>query len=172
MNTTYLKALRNITAAACLLLAQTLFSTANISAAKNTKRAYTKENPLIVGCNWDFAPYQFVSDKDEATGYDVELISIILEKNDIPYKFVVTGWRNLIDGLNNETIDLIIIPRSKRLANEFYTTRNAYTYYEIKAAALTDTKSINSYEELADVNGTIALESSSPFLYDFIKENR
>lgn len=171
MNTTYLKALRNITAVACLLLAQALFSTANISAAKNTKRAYTKENPLIVGCNWDFAPYQFVSDKDEATGFDIELISIILEKNDIPYKFVVTGWRNLIDGLNNETIDLIITPRSKRLANEFYTTRNAYTYYEIKAAALTDTKSINSYEELADVNGTIALEISSPSLYDFIEEN-
>ena len=39
---------------------------------------FTEEHPLIVACDWDFRPFEFLDSDGEPAGYNVEVLDIIL----------------------------------------------------------------------------------------------
>ena len=46
---------------------------------------YTEEHPLIIACDWDFRPFEFLDSDGLPAGYNVELLGIILDKLNIPH---------------------------------------------------------------------------------------
>ena len=41
---------------------------------------YTEEHPLIVACDWDFRPFEFLDSEGSPDGYNVEVLDIILNR--------------------------------------------------------------------------------------------
>ena len=41
---------------------------------------YTKDRPLTIVCDWDFQPYEFLNSDGQPAGYNVDVLSRILDK--------------------------------------------------------------------------------------------
>ncbi len=78
-----------------------------------------KRETVTIACDWDFAPYEFRSNKGQNEGYCVEVLSNILKDLDIPHKFVMSSRQNAIDSFRHKKVDLII-DYGKRFEGENY----------------------------------------------------
>ena len=68
---------------------------------------YTDEHPLIVACDWDFRPFEFLDSEGEPAGYNVEVLDIILNRLEIPHKFVMQEWQAASDMFIKHEADLL-----------------------------------------------------------------
>ena len=62
-----------------------------VSSSKETF-GYSKEKPLIIVSDWDFQPFEFLNNEGKPSGYNIEVLDLILNKLDIPHKFVMQEW--------------------------------------------------------------------------------
>ena len=49
---------------------------------------YDKGNTLVVMCDWDLPPYEFLDDEGRPAGYTIELLDLVLNNLDIPHTFL------------------------------------------------------------------------------------
>ena len=68
---------------------------------------FTEEHPLIVACDWDFRPFEFLDSEGEPAGYNVEVLDIILNRLEIPHKFVMQEWQTASDMFIRHEADLL-----------------------------------------------------------------
>ena len=95
---------------------------------------YTEENPLIVSCDWDFRPFEFQdSNNGEPSGYNVEVLDIILDRLEIPHKFVMQEWQPASDMFFNHEADLLHALSSNYKSRPFIQTKKYINYYNVCA---------------------------------------
>lgn len=63
---------------------------------------------IVVGTSADYPPYEFIDDKGNFVGFDMDLIRAIGEKIGKQVKIVDMGFDTLIAGLQNQKIDVVI----------------------------------------------------------------
>lgn len=73
-----------------------------------TSRHYTKEHPLVYEDAWDLWPYVFLDDAGKPTGYNVELIELIMKELNIPYKIQLKPTHQALEDLRNGHSDLML----------------------------------------------------------------
>jgi polar amino acid transport system substrate-binding protein len=64
-------------------------------------------NKIIVGTSADFKPFEYVDDNGTIVGFDIELITIILENLNYTVEVKDIGWDPLIESLRVGNIDVI-----------------------------------------------------------------
>lgn len=111
-------------------------------------RLYSESEPLLIACDWDFAPYEFAHD-GQATGFHVDVLKAILKELNIPYKFVMNTRIQGVKAFKEKKADLIFDYRS-RFANDSnsYTSRSTFHYYSLELATRQDTPPIRSINQL------------------------
>ena len=70
-------------------------------------RAYTEDAPLVIVCDWDFPPFEFLNEKNQPDGYNIDLLSIILQRMDIPFRFEMKDRNEANEAFKNRKADLI-----------------------------------------------------------------
>ena len=108
---------------------------------------YTKERPLVVACNWELPPYEFSNDKGKPDGYDVELISNILDGLNIPYEIKMKESSIVFRMFEEHKADLIVDPTSRYDTLPYHRSRTILNYYRVQAAV-----NINR-QEAVDLSG-------------------
>ena len=58
-----------------MLLLLTLF---NIGSEAKLSDRYTKQKPLVILCDWDMPPYEYLDDQGQPAGYTMEMLNLIL----------------------------------------------------------------------------------------------
>ena len=122
------------------------------AAADGNRTAYTKERPLIVVSDWDFAPYEYSNDKGEPEGYNVEIIREILNRLGIPHVFLMREWSQAIETFNEGKADLIVYPvgdMPHTNAKRYY-SRKMLAPYKIKAAYKRGTPPLKELSQLGN----------------------
>ena len=119
-----------------------------LRAEANYMRDYTNENPLIIVSDWEFPPYEFRNDHGEPDGYNVEVLNMILDKLNIPHKYVMMEWYKCTEAFDNHEADLIHALKFKYEGPEFEYTRNMITYYNIRAIRLRSTRPLRRFSQL------------------------
>ena len=119
-----------------------------LRAEANYMRDYTNENPLIIVSDWEFPPYEFRNDHGDPDGYNVEVLNLILDKLNIPHKFVMMEWYKCTEAFDNHEADLIHALKFKYEGPEFEYTRNMITYYNIRAIRLRSTRPLRRISQL------------------------
>ena len=119
-----------------LLIATLMLTAPTLTAAQSTvlTQRYTKERPVVIVGDWDKPPYEFLNDKGEPAGSNVEIISTIMRELNLPYKFVMKEWGNAIKTFQRGEADLILANVRRFQGPPYVTSQNIINYYRIKVA--------------------------------------
>lgn len=101
--------------------------------------SYSKERPLIILCDWDFAPYEFSNDNGQPDGYNVDLFDMILKKLNIPHKFVTMDWTQALAAFEHRDGDLIVDRAYHYHGRPYVRSNNTLYYYKVCIASLPST---------------------------------
>ncbi len=62
---------------------------------------------LIIKGDWAYPPYEFINEKGEADGFNVELIRAIMKELKMPYDLTLDDWPTILQELEDGKIDLV-----------------------------------------------------------------
>ena len=120
------------------------------TASAQRTHEYTQEKPLIIVSDWEFPPYEFSNDRGEPDGYNIEVLNLILERLNIPHRFVMKEWYQCIETFNNREADLIHALATNYRKEPYEMTTNLILYYRIKAVRLESTPPFPSLSRLSE----------------------
>ena len=119
----------------------------NIRGEAKLSDRYTEQRPLTMVCDWELPPYEFFNDVGEPSGYTIELLTIILDKLNIPYEFVPREKPLDADSLKYIS-DIFILSEYYPSHDEFYVTSNVIYYYKMMLAMRNETPSVASITDI------------------------
>ena len=94
-----------------LLLLIIIFLAAPAHAQTETKeggvREYTDANPLVYEDAWDLWPYAFLNENGEPVGYNIDLLKLIFNELDIPYRIKLRPTQDALNDLKAGRADLM-----------------------------------------------------------------
>ena len=122
--------------------------------------AQGKEHTIVVACDWDFAPYEYINSDGHSSGYNIDVLHTILKRLGRPHQFVMKARKQSIEAFEEGQADLII-DYADRFNNPRYSrTRSIIEYYGISIASR---KGVSPVTEPAELNGCgkVVLNSSN-----------
>ena len=78
----------------------------------------TEKIKVRVGTEGTFAPFSYTDDKDNLTGYDIEVVKEIGQRAGIEFEFLPTPWDGMFLGLESGKFDMIANQISKNPERE------------------------------------------------------
>ena len=147
------------------------------SSAKNSF-GYTEEKPLIIVSDWDFQPFEFLNNEGKPSGYNIELLDLILSHLNIPHKFVMQEWYLATEMFENHQADLIHALYTYYKEEPYVQTKKYINYYNVKAARRLDTPPLATIKNLT-AKDTLILKNNDyaalhikeikdlPFAYEY-----
>ena len=120
----------------------------HLSFSPSWAQKYTKEQPLVIVCDWDFRPFEFINVEGQPTGYNIDVMHMVLNKLDIPHKFVMEEWHVATDMFKNHDADLIHALYFFFKDDPFVATQKYINYYNLKVARRSDAQPLNKLRDL------------------------
>lgn len=118
-----------------------------------------------VGVDSDYPPYDFFDEKGQATGFDVDILRAIGEKQNIQFDFTPTEWSDIVAGLENKQFKIALsgFAYSDERA-EKYQVSNTYAYGQdiIVSVKKSKVKAPKTLESLK--NYTVITLGDSPYI--------
>ena len=150
----------------------------SFSPARAQHYGYTDERPLVIAADWDFQPFEFLNAEGQPSGYNIEVLDLILTKKGIPHKFVMQEWHTVNEMFAHHEADLIHALSINFKGHPYITTKKYINYYTLRAARNLDTPPLNSLRHLAkgdtlmlkeDDYGALTLRAmgEQPFVQEF-----
>lgn len=121
---------------------------ATVSAADHY--GYTDEAPLVIAADWDFQPFEFVNTDGKPSGYNIEVLDLILTQMGIPHKFVMGEWHTVNEMFARHEADLIHALTINFKGHPYVTTKKYINYYTLRTARRFDTPPLNSFRHLKE----------------------
>jgi len=131
-----------------LLMLVTIWLVTYDRSTAQTFDTYDEEHPVVIACNWDFAPYEFNNDKGEPDGFNIQLLTVIFKELQIPCQFVMKEWYQAEEMFERRNADLIIDPLYKYHGRPYILSRNILNYYQLKMASAPGMEPVNRIEDL------------------------
>ena len=132
--------------------------TANaVGAGLHAQNIYTAERPLVIVCDWDKPPYEFRNDAGQPAGFNVDVLTEILDDMKIPYKFRMNEWSKVVEEFMQGKAD-IILDNVRRYRNDdrFFYTQNIISYDRpCVATVISDSAKVIPLETLDASNETV-----------------
>ena len=141
----------------CLLLL--LATAAPLYGEGRYGRQYTEENPVTIISDWDFAPYEYLGESGEPTGYNIDLLSMIFKRLNLPYKFVLNELQATVDSFNTHKADIIVGIPANSPAPDTYISKLPLHYYKLAVATIKIGEPLNkSLDKLTPDDGIVAVK--------------
>ena len=120
------------------------------SPAKAQHHDYTDENPLVIAADWDFQPFEFVNADGQPSGYNIEVLDLILTQMKVPHKFVMQEWHSVNEMFARREADLIHALSFNFKGHPYVSTKKYINYYTLRTARRVDTPPLNSFRNLKE----------------------
>ena len=128
-----------------------LLATVIQAAAQALTDRYTRQHPVVVTCQWEDPPYEFLNDEGKPAGMNVDIIKAVMEKLDLPCLFVMKDMEVAIDIFERDDADLILADsRSYKNASAYCISKNVVAYERHKGKAVTGLHFISRDRQLID----------------------
>jgi ABC-type amino acid transport substrate-binding protein len=138
-----------------LLLIISMVWIGSVMGPANAKEAIT------VGTEGVYAPFTYVDDKNNLTGYDVEVVKEIGKRLNIDVKFVPTPWDSMFLSLETNKFDLIANQIAKNPEREKkYLFSDSYLIAGAQIIVKAGRNDINSLEDLKGLKVGIGVGSN------------
>ena len=116
--------------------------------AQSLSDRYNESHPVTVVCDWDKPPYEFLNDKGEPAGSNIDAMRAVAKELGVPIKFVMKEWTIALKTFERGDAD-IIFANGRRYGKEPYiVSNNIINYDRIRVATHSDSTSLVSFKEL------------------------
>ena len=75
-----------------LIILIALHSTIVPLLAQSLSEKYNKERPVVVVCDWDKPPYEFLDGNGVPAGSNIDVLNAVMEELNLPVKYVMKEW--------------------------------------------------------------------------------
>ena len=120
---------------------------------------YTEDQPLVVACDWEFPPYEFSNDQGQPDGYNIEIFELILNRLNIPHRYLMKEWFQAVESFEKREADLIHALSINYKQRPYVMTRNLFHYYRVVCVHRTSETPISKISQLGE-NDTIILRNN------------
>ena len=86
-----------------------LSATAIRSMAQQLSDTYTKQRPVVIVCDWDKAPYEYLNDKGQPSGSNIDVMQAVMKELKLPCRFVMKDWSIALKTFERGDADIITI---------------------------------------------------------------
>ena len=122
---------------------------------------------ITVGYDNNYPPYEFVNDKGEPDGYNIELIKAIAKELNIELEFRPGVWAELRTAFDNHQVDL--------LSGMFYTQeRNKYYDFSVPHSMISyvvfTRKGEEKFETVESLSGKKVLTQKNDYAYEWLSK--
>ena len=111
---------------------------------------YTEDQPLVIVSDWEFPPYEFSNDKGEPDGYNIEVLNIILDRLNIPHRYVMQEWYMATETFERREADLIFALSFNYMKRPYVMTRNLLHFYRIVSVRRPEKKPLTKINLLGE----------------------
>ena len=118
------------------------------AAAQSLSSKYNEQRPVVMVCDWDKPPYEFLNDKGEPAGSNIDVMKAVAKELGIPIKFVMKEWSIALRTFERGDAD-IVIANAKRYRREPYiVSDNIINYNRVRVATKSDSTQTISLKQL------------------------
>lgn len=134
---------------AVFMLASVLTMAASAKGSDDLLETIQKRGTIIVGLEGDWAPWSYVDENDELTGYDVEVAKAIADKLGVEIQIVPGEWDGLFAGMDAGRYDMVVngVEVTEERADK-YDFSTPYAYIRTALIVKGDNDSIKTFEDL------------------------
>ena len=116
--------------------------------AQALSEKYNAERPVVVVCDWDKPPYEFLDDKGQPAGSNIDVLKAVMRELELPVKFVMKEWSIALKTFERGDAD-IILANARRYRNGSYAiSENIVNYNRVRVAMHSDSIGMISLNQL------------------------
>ena len=134
---------------AVFMLASVLTMAVSAKGSDDLLETIQERGTIIVGLEGDWAPWSYVDENDELTGYDVEVAKAIADKLGVEIQIVPGEWDGLFAGMDAGRYDMVVngVEVTEERADK-YDFSTPYAYIRTALIVKGDNDSIQTFEDL------------------------
>lgn len=134
---------------AVFMLASVLTMAVSAKGSDDLLETIQKRGTIIVGLEGDWAPWSYLDENDELTGYDVEVAKAIADKLGVEIQIVPGEWDGLFAGMDAGRYDMVVngVEVTEERADK-YDFSTPYAYIRTALIVKGDNDSIKTFEDL------------------------
>ena len=134
---------------AVFMLASVMTMAASAKGSDDLLTTIQERGTIIVGLEGDWAPWSYVDENDELTGYDVEVAKAIADKLGVEIQIVPGEWDGLFAGMDAGRYDMVVngVEVTEERADK-YDFSTPYAYIRTALIVKGDNDSIKTFEDL------------------------
>ena len=134
---------------AVFMLASVLTMAVSAKGSDDLLETIQKRGTIIVGLEGDWAPWSYVDENDELTGYDVEVAKAIADKLGVEIQIVPGEWDGLFAGMDAGRYDMVVngVEVTEERADK-YDFSTPYAYIRTALIVKGDNDSIKTFDDL------------------------
>lgn len=134
---------------AVFMLASVMTMAASAKGSDDLLKTIQERGTIIVGLEGDWAPWSYVDENDELTGYDVAVAKAIADKLGVEIQIVPGEWDGLFAGMDAGRYDMVVngVEVTEERADK-YDFSTPYAYIRTALIVKGDNDSIKTFEDL------------------------
>ncbi len=132
-----------------LLILFTIYCSLFTVVAQPLSEKYNAKRPVVMVCDWDKPPFEFLNDRGEPAGSNVEAMRAVMKELGLPVKFVMKEWSIAVKTFERGDADLIIANARRFNREPFIVSENIVNYDRVRVATTrADSASVISFRQL------------------------
>ena len=125
-----------------------LSATALRSMAQQLSDTYTKQRPVVIVCDWDKAPYEFLNNKGQPSGSNIDVMQAVMKELKLPCRFVMKDWSIALKTFERGDADIILANARRYRRDPYVLSENIVNYNRIRVAMRSDSIGMVSLSQL------------------------
>ena len=118
------------------------------SQAQALSERYNAKHPVVMVCDWDKPPYEFLNDRGEPAGSNIDAMRAVMKELGIPIQFVMKEWSIALKTFERGDADLIIANSRRYRKEPYYVTENIINFNRIRVATHSDSTDMITFKQL------------------------
>ena len=131
-----------------LYIVSILLLTQMTAQAQALSERYNAKRPVVMVCDWDKPPYEYLNDKGEPAGSNIDAMRAVMKELGIPIKFVMKEWSIALKTFERGDADIIIANARRYRKEPYIVSDNIINYNRIRVATHSDSAKMISLKQL------------------------
>ncbi len=149
-----------------IVISHFLFLIPHLSFAQLLSDKYNEERPVVVVCDWDKPPYEFLNDQGEPAGSNIDILRAVMKELGLPVKFVMKEWTIALKTFERGEADIILANVNRYRHDPFVVSENIVIYNRIRVATTSDSLGLVTMRQLEREGVVFKPGDYSAFYFD------
>ena len=116
--------------------------------AQSLSEKYNKERPVVVVCDWDKPPYEFLDGHGVPAGSNIDVLNAVMEELNLPVKYVMKEWSIALKNFERGDADIILANARRYKKGRYAISENIVNYNRICVAMHSDSIGMVTLKQL------------------------